>query len=123
MALGFHLDPKLKGMWAAEQEWPIWILWVQEDRQSVSAKRILKGSKEGSWSLLEKTCPLRDSGTNLHLDLMKIRIVGFDLQNVSFMLKEQPPDGSNYGITAHVAENALLDNADPRINVILCSLL
>ena len=42
--------------------------------------------------------------------------VCFESQNQSLNQREQPPDGSNSGITADVTESALLDNKNPRIN-------
>ena len=46
--------------------------------------------------------------------------IGFfvNSQNQSFIETVQPPDGSTSGITAGVAETALLDNKNPRINAI-----
>ena len=56
------------------------------------------------------------------IDVNRARPLLVESQNQSFSLTEQPPDGSNSVITAGVAEFALLDNNNPKINAIFCSL-
>ena len=48
----------------------------------------------------------------------EFRRVRYESQNQSYIQTEQPPDGSISVITACVAESALLDNKNPRENIL-----